>query len=327
MKNFYKNKSILVTGGTGLIGSYLVSILIKKSPKKIRIVSMDKNIFKNEKKVEFLKLDLRYLKNCEKVCENIDIVFNLTGVTGSPAMTYEKPGTFLVNNILLSFNLLEAAKRKNIKNYLYTSSYGVYGRNSKTSEQSMWGMNPSEADRYAGWAKRMGELQAEAYKIEHRFKNISVVRPANVYGPGANFDPKNSMVVSSVIKRAVDGQNPLVIWGDGTPIRDFIHAKDVAIGMLKVMEKKINYPINLGSGKGISIKKLVNIIVKNIQPQPKVIFDKTKPNGDPKRVLNTTNAKKNGIKITVDFEKGIKETVEWYKKNKNKKNFNAFKEI
>ncbi len=325
---YFKKKSILVTGGTGLIGNELVNLLLKTEPKKIRVVSLDQNIFSDER-IEFVNKDLRYLNNCEEICTDIDVVFNLMGVTGSPAMTFEKPASFMVPNLLVSINMLEAARRKKIKRYLYTSTYGVYGKVDVMIEDEMWSKYPSDADKYAGWAKRMGELQVEAYIKEYNWKEISIVRPANVYGPRANFDPKNSMVVASLIKRAVDGQNPLVVWGDGSAIRDFIHCRDVAQGMMDAIENEVYTPINLGSGTGTSIKQLVEIIVNNLDTKPEVIFDTTKPSGDKLRILDTTRAKSNNIIPKISLENGVIETIQWYKENKDKtseRTYNAFKE-
>jgi GDP-L-fucose synthase len=156
-----------------------------------------------------------------------------------------------------------------------------------------------------------------------------VVRPANIYGPYANFDPENSMVIASLIRRIFNGENPLVVWGNGTAIRDFIFSGDVASGMVDVMQNKIEEPINIGSGTGVSIKKLVNTILSNplIKKKPKVIFDKTKPSGDKKRILDTRLAKSYGIESKISLEEGLAETINWYLKNRHltKKRFNYFK--
>jgi GDP-L-fucose synthase len=137
------------------------------------------------------------------------------------------------------------------------------------------------------------------------------------------------MVVSSLIRRVVDGEDPLIVWGDGSAIRDFIYSKDVALGMLKVVEKNIQEPINLGSGKGFSIKRLVNTICmsKNIKRKPKIIFDKTKPTGDKIRILSIKKAKKYGVFFNTNFQKAIDETIKWYidNKPKTKLRFNYFK--
>jgi len=172
-------------------------------------------------------------------------------------------------------------------------------------------------------------LQVEAYKKEYNFKGLHIARPGNIFGPFGNFNPKNSMVVSSIIKRVIDGENPLVVWGDGSAVRDFIYSKDVAEGMLRIVKKNIQIPINLGSGKGYTIKKLVKSICnsKHIKVKPKIIFDKSKPTGDKIRILNVRRSKKFGIYKVTDFQKAIDETIDWYKNNKSKTKlrYNYFK--
>ena len=257
----FKNKKILVTGGTGMIGIYLINELLKYKPKKIISVSLDKNI-NLPKIVRYKKIDLRKFENCLSVTKNIDIVFHLAGVKGSPKMANEKPASFFVPTIMFNTNMMEAARQNKVKKFLYTSSVGVYAPAKIFKEEDVWTTFPSKNDFYAGWAKRMGELQVLAYQKQYNWKDIYVVRPANVYGRYDNFDPKNAMVIPSLIARAVNGENPLKVYGDGSAIRDFIHAKDVAKGMIYVMKKKYNKPINLGSGKKISIKNIAHQIKK-----------------------------------------------------------------
>ena len=241
--NFFKNKEILITGGTGLVGNQLTNLLLD-SGANLTIASLDDP---NNKKIniEYVKTDLRYLDKCIEITKNKEIVFNLVGIKGSPAMALKKPASFFVPTITFSINMMEAARRNNVNRYLYTSSVGVYSPSEVFYEDDVWKTFPSDNDKFAGWAKRMGELQAEAYKIEHNWNNISIVRPANVYGPFDNFDPKNAMVIPSLIHRISSGENPLLVWGDGSPIRDFIHARDVAHGMLMAVYKEIDIPINL----------------------------------------------------------------------------------
>ena len=167
---------------------------------------------------------------------------------------------------------MEAARRKGVQRYLFTSSIGVYAPSEIFFEDDVWSTFPSPNDRFAGWAKRMGELQAEAYAIEYGWNDICIVRPANVYGPYDNFDPENAMVIPSLIYRALSGENPLAVWGDGTAIRDFIHARDAAVGMMRVVELGIREPINLGTGRGVSIREIVDIIVGEIDGL-KVVWD------------------------------------------------------
>lgn len=327
-RSFYKGKKILVTGGTGMIGRYLVELLIDEGA-RITIASLD-DPSRAHPKAQFSKLDLTDITNCIKACKEIDFVFHLAGIKGSPKMTLERPASFFVPTILFNTNMMEAARRAGVKRFLYTSTVGVYAPARVFHEDDVWKTFPSENDRFAGWAKRMGELQAESYKIEYGWDKISIVRPANVYGSFDNFDPENAMVIPSLIARAVSGENPLTVWGDGSPIRDFIHARDVARGMMMAMEKGVNVPVNLGSGRGVTIKQIAETIAKFVPGSPiKIVWDKTKPAGDKKRLMDTTRAKKLlGFKPIVSLEQGIKETIVWYLKNKDQvnKRYNVFNE-
>ena len=269
--NFFKNKKILVTGGTGLIGMPLVRKLVELGA-NLTVVSLDKspNI---DKSVNFVNLDLRSFENCLKVCRDKEIVFNLIGVKGSPKMTLENPASFFIPTITFSINMMEAARQSGVQRYLYTSSIGVYQPSDVFNEDDVWSTFPSENDRFAGWAKRMGELQAQAYDIQYKWDKISIVRPANVYGPYDNFDPENAMVIPSLINRAMSGERPLSVWGDGSPIRDFIYTDDVADGMLEVVKQGYNKPINLGSGKGVSIKEIATSIANKMPDKCEIIWD------------------------------------------------------
>lgn len=326
--NFYKGKRILVTGGTGLIGRPLVEMLVE-SGATVTVVSLD-DPSRAPKRIKFIKADLREFSNCLTACMGQDIVFHLAGIKGSPAMTQKQPASFFVPTITFNTNIMEAARRQKVKRFLYTSTIGVYAPAEVFHEDDVWKTFPSENDRFAGWAKRMGELQAESYKIEYGWDKISIVRPANVYGPFDNFDPKTAMVIPSLIHRALSGENPLHVWGDGSPIRDFIYSEDVARGMMLAVEKGVNVPVNLGSGTGVTIKEVAEVIARNVPQGPiKIVWDKDKPKGDKKRLMGMQRAKKLlGFKPAVSLNEGTRKTIEWYLKNKDdlKKRYNVFYE-
>lgn len=322
--SIYEGKKILVTGGTGMIGRPLVTSLIEQGA-EVSIASLDSPT-RAHPKARFHQVDLCDINNCLDVCSGQDMVFHLAGIKGSPKMTSQKPASFFVPTISFNTNMMSAAFRTGVKKYLFTSSVGVYSPAEVFKEDDVWSTFPSENDRFAGWAKRMGELQADAFRIEHGWNGVSIVRPANVYGPYDNFDPENCMVVPSLIKRAMDGENPLTVWGDGSSIRDFIYASDVADGMLKVVESGETRPVNLGSGTGLSIKKLVEVIVAQMKNPPEVVWDTSKPSGDKMRILDTTRAKSLGINPHVSIEQGVKLTMDWYANNKaiTENRFNVF---
>lgn len=327
-RSFFKGKKVLITGGTGLIGKQLISLLLQQEA-KVTVVSLDDPRLAS-KGVKFVRADLREFNNCLTICKGKEIIFHLAGIKGSPTLTAKQPASFFVPTLTFNTNTMEAARRCKVSRYLYTSTIGVYAPAEVFYEDDVWKTFPSENDRFAGWAKRMGELQAEAYKIEYGWDKISIVRPANVYGPFDNFDPQTAMVIPSLITRALSGENPLTVWGDGSPIRDFIHAKDVARGMMMAVEKGVNIPVNLGSGTGVTIKQLAQTIAKLVPGGPiKIIWDKTKLKGDKKRLMDMSRAKKLlGFKPIIPLEEGIKETMLWYLNNRDSlgKRYNAFYE-
>ena len=191
-------------------------------------------------------------------------------------------------------NLMEAAFRNNVARFLFVSSICGYPQQSiPKKEDTMWDGRPLQNDRFPGLAKRIGEVQAETYLYEHGWDAVRIVRPANVYGPYDDFDPKTAQVIPALIAKICSGQDPVVVWGDGSAIRDFMFSEDVAGGILKIMEKAPPCePINLGSGEGISIKSLVDILIELTPNKPEIAWDATKPSGDPVRILSMEKAKK-----------------------------------
>ena len=304
---------IVLTGGTGLIGRPLVKMLIDAGA-FVRVVSLD-DPSRVDPRAEFVQADLTKFDNCADVCKGMDMVFHLAGIKGSPKMTKEKPASFFVPTILFNTNMMEAARLAGVQWFLYTSTIGVYTPAEIFHEDDVWKSFPSENDKFAGWAKRMGELQAEAYGIEHGLHTISIVRPANVYGPYDNFDPANAMVIPALISRALGGENPFSVWGDGSPVRDFIFSEDVARGMMLVVEKGETRPVNLGSGVGCTIKEIVDMVVKNMDIKPEIVWDTSKPAGDKKRLMDIDRARALGFSPIVSLEEGIKQTILWYKEH------------
>jgi GDP-L-fucose synthase len=293
---------------------------------KVRIASLD-DPSRAAEGAEFRRVDLREFGECMRVAENCELVFQLAGVKGSPAMTAKRPASFFVPTVTFNTNVMEAARRQGAERYLFTSSVGVYAPAEVFYEDEVWKTFPSPNDRFAGWAKRMGELQAQAYKIEYGWDTISIVRPANVYGAYDNFDPNNAMVIPSLIHRALSGENPLVVWGDGSAIRDFIHARDVARGMMLVVEHGYSEPVNLGSGEGVTIREIADTIA-GLVPGLKIEWDVTKPAGDRKRLMDTTRARSIGFEPRVGIREGIAETLAWYRDHRAvaDQRFNPFTE-
>jgi GDP-L-fucose synthase len=310
----FNNKNILVTGGTGMIGKALVEKL-KQYNANITIADLN-SVNEKADNVEYIQADLRYFSQCEELCKNKDFVFNVVGVKGSPQACATQPADFMVPMLQFNTNMMEAARKSNVEWYLYTSSVGVYSPADIFYEDDVWKTFPSPNDRFAGWAKRMGELQAEAYSIQYGWNQCSIVRPANVYGKHDNFNPVNSMVIPSLIRKAQEN-HVLEVWGDGSPIRDFIYADDVADAMINCVIKKVIEPINLGSGTGFSIKEVVEKVVMHSGKDLDVKWLSDKPSGDAVRILSTTKAESYGISHKTNLDDGIKIVTDWFKENKN----------
>lgn len=326
--NIFKDKKILVTGGTGLIGRPLVKMLIAKGA-KVRIASLDDHSLAHPE-AEFLKGNLTNWDFCKKVVKGIDYVFNLTGTKGNVSTGITKAASFFVPHLVFNTLLMEAARAEGVDRYLYTSTIGIYPPSVKAKKEDIaWEGPPHQTDLFAGWAKRMGELQAEAYKLEFGWDKIAIIRPANVYGPYDYFDPSSSMVMPSLIRRAFGKEDPFIIWGDGSAIRDFVYVDDVAEGMLLALEHAADCtPINLGSGVGVSIKELVEVI-SSFMPGLNIQWDTSKPGGEPVRVLDISRARERlGWEPKISLKEGIGKTIAWYRQNKDKLSghFNVFLE-
>ncbi len=326
----FKNKNVLVTGGTGMIGRELVALL-KVLGANVTATSFDSfNLSEdsNFNGVKFVFGDLRDPNFCSEITQGMEFVFHVAGIKGSPKMAMEKPSTFFVNTALFNLNLIEASRVSGVKHLLYTSSIGVYAPSELFLEDSVWKTFPSDNDRFAGWAKRMGELHLEANKIEYGWNSTYIVRPANVYGNWDNFDPDTAMVIPSLIARISAGENPLKVWGDGSAIRDFVHAHDVARAMIFVVENGINEPVNIGSGVGVSIREIAESLAR-LNNGLEIVWDTDKPQGDLKRILDMSKLESYGFKTTVSLDEGLRKVSEWFNqqgKSKSEK-YNAFKEI
>lgn len=307
----FENKNVLVTGGCGMIGRELVSLLHGRGA-KVRVADIKDPV--DMSNIEFVRADLRDFSDCKKIVKGMDYVFNLVGIKCSPKVCLERPADIMGPMMQFNTNMLEAAMNEGVEWYLYTSTVGVYQPAEVLCEDDVWQTQPSRNDWFGGWAKRMGELQCQAYEKQYGAGKCSIVRPANVYGPYDNFDPDSSMVVPSLIRKAFSGDK-MEVWGDGSAVRDFIHARDVAEGMLFVVENKITQPVNLGSGDEVTIKQVADAVAKIAGVE--VMWDTTKPTGDARRVFDMTRAHLLGFFPKISIEDGIKETVEWYVKNQN----------
>jgi GDP-L-fucose synthase len=322
--DFFKSKNCLVTGGTGMIGRE-IAIILANAGANVRVISLDK--LKIHKDVDHVYGDLTNFEFCKEQTKDMDCVFHVAGIKGSVKVTIEKPASFFVPLLMFNTNVLEASRVNNVQKLVYTSSIGAYSSNEVFIESDDDDQG-SPMDMFPGWAKRMAEMQIKAYQIQYGLDDYSIVRPCNVYGPGDNFDPENAMVIPSLMSRIRSGENPMMIWGDGSAIRDFAFSRDVAIGTIQALfyGSKGRY-LNLGSGKAVTIKELVETLSNFLDF--KYEFDSTKSSGWPKRLMDISLAKEMiRYNPSTSLEEGLKETWEWFLENNDeylyKKNY--FKE-
>ena len=287
------NKSALVIGESGMVGTALMKVL-GRSKTYFKIKGVD------------IETDMTIKSNTE-IIKDYDHIYHLAGKKGSPQTAKERPADYLP---MLQFdaNIIEAVGKYKPEWFLYTSSIGVYPPMEVYEEDKVWHEVPSENDKIPGYIKRMGELGCYAIRATYGYDNISIVRPANIYGPNDNFG-KNSMVIPALIKKGHE-DDVINVWGDGSPTRDFIYCEDVARGMLHMVENKVNDTVNLGSGEGVKISDIANTIGRHFDKEVK--YDKSKPNGDMKRLMSMKRANDYGFKPTTSLDGGIQKTIDWY---------------
>lgn len=321
MANFWKNKNVLVTGGAGFIGSHVVEKLADRGA-KITVLdnfngSKEINLRSVKGKIKLLKGNILDKEIAQAACRKQNVVLNLAAKVGGIEYNRNHQGTMLFNNLLIPAFMIEAAKNEEVERFLVVSSACVYPRNAKipTPETEGFKDEPEPTNGGYGWGKRMSEVLGRYYAEEFGMK-IGIVRPYNAYGPRDHFDPQTSHVIPALIKRVFDGENPLKVWGSGKQTRAFLYVEDLAEGMIQTIEKyPVPDPINLGTNEEISIKELVEKIVKISGIKTTIIFDKSKPDGSPRRNSDNTKAEeKVGFKAKINLEEGLKRTIDWYKK-------------
>ena len=307
LRNF-AGRSALVTGGTGLIGRQVVDLLVQAGA-AVKIVSLDR--ISVNSKAEHVHGDLTDFDLCRAVTKDMDFVFHLAGIKGSAKVSETHLAAHFVPTLMFNVNVLEACRLNRVSKIVYTSSIGAYANAEVFKEGEPGNFNDAPMD-FAGWAKRMAELQIHAYKVQHGLENFAIVRPSNVYGPGDNFDPENAMVVPTLMYRVRKQEDPVVVWGDGSAIRDLVFSRDVAEGVVLALHHgtKGRY-VNLGAGRGYSIRELVEALHSFLPFNYR--FDASKPAGFPRRVMDITLARQLiDYNPTTSLVDGLKATWNWF---------------
>lgn len=307
---FWSGKRILVTGAHGFVGRHLIAELKNLRPKKILAPTSQ-------------QADFRDKQVCLKFTKNIDIVIHLAAKVGGIGLNREIPGEMLYDNLMMGVELMEAARINKVGKFVTLGTVCAYPKVIPIpfKENDLWAGYPEETNAPYGLAKKMLLVQGQAYRQQYDFNAIYLL-PVNMYGPGDNFDPRSSHVIPALIKKFIEaiesGAKEVVVWGTGSATREFLFVKDAVEGILLAAERYSKpEPVNLGSSYEISIRELVQKIKRLTGFKGKIVWDKTKPDGQPRRKLDTTRAKKEfGFTSTTDFDTGLAEVIDWYLANR-----------
>ncbi len=305
---FWEDKRILVTGGAGFLGSHVVGELRKRKAKNI-VVSRSRNY------------DLRERKNCARLVEDKDIVIHLAGKVGGIGLNQKIPGELFFDNLIMGVQLMEEARLARVQKFVALGTVCCYPKFSPVpfKEEDLWNGYPEETNASYALAKKMLLVQSQAYRQQYGFNSIFLM-PVNLYGPGDNFDLESSHVIPALIKKIFHAKEKdkdhIILWGTGKATREFLYVEDAARGVVLAAEKyNKSDAVNLGAGFEISIRELAELIAKLCGFGGKIIWDASKPDGQPRRCLDTTKAKNEfGFEAKTDFREGLRRTIEWYKK-------------
>lgn len=316
-----KNKNVLVAGGAGFIGTNLIKRLIPLGANIRATIHNHSPAISNEN-VEYIKCDLLKMDDSKKVVDRIDYVFMCAANTSGAAVIASTPLVHVTPNIIMNSQILEASYLVGIKKFIFISSNAAYppSGNKPVQEDEMFKGDPYDTYFGVGWMKRYTEILCKMYseKLKNPMKTV-VIRPSNIYGPYDDFEFATSHVMAATIRKVVERHNPIEVWGDGNDIRDLIYIDDFIDALILAAEKINKFdPINIGYGKGYSIKEILKMAIEIEKfDDAEIIYNKTKPSMIPIRLIDISKAEKLlGFKPRTDMREGIKKTIDWYKENK-----------
>ena len=311
MSDFFKDKRVVITGGAGFLGKYVVEGLKKRGCKNILVPLIE-------------EYDLVQLSDIKKMYDVMkpDIVIHLAAVVGGIGANREHPGKFFYDNLMMGVQLIEQGRLRKIEKFVAIGTVCAYPKFTPVpfKEDDLWNGYPEETNAPYGLAKKMLLVQSQAYRAEYGFNSIFLL-PVNLYGPGDNFNPESSHVIPALIKKCVDAvrakADSIECWGSGKVSREFIYAADAAEGILLATEFYNGVePVNIGAGFEITIENLAEKIAHQTGFKGGIRWDSSKPDGQPRRCLNTSKAKKLfGFEAKTHFDAGLRATIDWYKKS------------
>lgn len=306
-----KNKRILVTGGAGFLGRQVIDQLCQAGADRDKITvprSRD--------------CDLRVLENCQRAVDQQDIVIHLAAHVGGIGLNREKPAELFYDNLMMGTQLIHASHQAVVEKFVCVGTICAYPKFTPVpfKEDDLWDGYPEETNAPYGIAKKALLVQLQAYRQQYGFNGIYLL-PVNLYGPEDNFDTRSSHVIPALIRKVheaqIKGEKKLPVWGDGSPTREFLYSEDAARGIVMGTQSYNDpEPVNLGTGYEISIRDLINLICELMEFDGEIVWETDKPNGQPRRCLDTERAKKAfGFTAQVDFKQGLKNTIEWWRQH------------
>lgn len=308
-------KRILVTGGAGFLGSFVVRKLRKNGYRDIFIPRSK-------------KYNLTQMESVKRVYQDAkpDIVIHLSAKVGGIGANRENPGKFFYDNLMMGVQLMEIGRQKGIEKFVALGTICAYPKFAPIpfKEEDIWNGYPEETNAPYGLAKKMLLVQSQAYRTQYGFNSIYLM-PVNLYGPGDNFDPSSSHVIPALIRKCVEAveqkRDEIVAWGTGKATREFLYVEDCAEAIVLAAERYDKpEPVNIGAGFEISIKDLTYLIAELVGFKGKIVWDASKPDGQPRRCLDTTRAKKEfGFQASTDFKDGLSATISWYQRQQKSK--------
>ena len=313
--SFWRDQRICVTGGSGFLGSFVVEKLRQRGAQEIFIPTMDKYDLVQPEAVQRLLKDARP-----------DVIIHLAAHVGGIGANREHPAEFFYDNLMMGASLMHEAWKHQVKKFVAIGTVCAYPKFTPVpfKENDLWNGYPEETNAPYGLAKKMLLVQAQAYRQQYGFNAIFLL-PVNLYGPRDNFDPRSSHVIPAMIRKVLEaedaGQQEVVMWGDGSPTREFLYVEDAAEGILRAAETyNGDEPVNLGSGNEISIRDLANLIGRLTGYSGKFVWDTSKPNGQPRRALDVSRAEQFfGFRAQTNFEEGLRRTIDWYRQARQEK--------
>ena len=308
---FWKNKRVCVTGGAGFLGSFVLQGLAQRGAGYVYVPRIEEYDLVNPADIQRMYDQARP-----------DLVIHLAALAGGIGANRARPADFFYINLMMGVQLMHEAWKRGVEKFVAIGTVCAYPKFTPVPfrEEELWNGYPEETNAPYGLAKKMLLVQAQAYREQYGFNAIYLL-PVNLYGPRDNFDLQTSHVIPALIRKYIEaqekGEKEVVLWGDGSPTREFLYAGDAADGILTAAERYNNSePVNLGSGQEISIKALAELIARLTGYQGKLVWDTSQPNGQPRRALDTSRAWDYfGWRAGVPFEEGLRQTIAWYREH------------